>query len=55
MVEDRLDLGNKEDKTKFKKIQAKYKRLVEEHKAEIKNIFYICVYKCENKIYSMWK
>src|SRR5215469_14787773 len=41
MVEDRLDLENKEDKTKFKKIQAKYKRLVEEHKAEIKNIFYI--------------
>jgi NTE family protein len=41
LVEDRLDLENKEDKARFKNIKAKYKRLVEEHRAEIKNIFYI--------------
>jgi NTE family protein len=41
MIEDRLDLKNKEDKTKFEKIQAKYRKLVEDHRAEIKNIFYI--------------
>jgi NTE family protein len=41
MIEDRLDLKNKEDKTKFEMIQAKYRKLVEEHRAEIKNIFYI--------------
>ena len=40
-VEDRLDLENKDDKIKFEKIKAKYKRLVEEHRAKIKNIFYI--------------
>ena len=37
----RLDLENKEDRAKFERIQAKYKRLVEGHRAEIKNIFYI--------------
>ena len=41
MIQDRIDLENKEDKTKFEKIKSKYKRLVEEHRAEIKNIFYI--------------
>jgi len=41
MIQDRLDLENKEDQTKFEKIKSKYKRLVEDHRAEIKNIFYI--------------
>ncbi len=41
MVQDCLDLENKEDKAMFEKIKSKYKRLVEEHRAEIKNIFYI--------------
>jgi NTE family protein len=41
MIQDRLDLENKEDKTKFEKIKSKYQRLVEDHRAEIKNIFYI--------------
>jgi len=35
MIEDRLDLDNKEDKAKFEM------RLVEQHLAEIKDIFYI--------------
>jgi NTE family protein len=41
MIEDRLDLEKKEDKANFEMIQAKYKRLVKEHRAEIKDIFYI--------------
>jgi len=41
IIQDRLDLENKEDQTMFEKIKSKYMRLVEDHRAEIKNIFYI--------------
>jgi NTE family protein len=41
LIEDRFDLKKKEDKLKFEKIKSKYKRLVEEHRAEIKSINYI--------------
>jgi NTE family protein len=40
-VEDRFDLEKKEDKQKFEKISAKYKKIAEEHGAEIKAVYYI--------------
>jgi NTE family protein len=43
MIEDRFDFEKekKEDKEKLEKIRAKYKRISEEHGAEIKNVYYI--------------
>src|SRR5215470_9048650 len=40
-VESRFDLQNKEDKKKFEKIRAKYKKIAEEHGAEIKAVYHI--------------
>ena len=37
-VENRFDMQNKEDKKKFEKIRARYKKIAEEHGAEIKAI-----------------
>lgn len=41
LIEDRFDFEKKEDKAKFKKIQAKYKKITEQHGAEIKDVYYI--------------
>jgi NTE family protein len=43
MVEERFDFkkGKKEDKEKFEKIRAKYKKISQEHGAEIKHVYYI--------------
>jgi hypothetical protein len=43
MIEDRFDFEKekKEDKEKFDKIRAKYKKISEEHGAEIKAVHYI--------------
>ncbi|HJT47595.1 MAG TPA: patatin-like phospholipase family protein [Nitrososphaeraceae archaeon] len=43
MIEDRFDFEKekKEEKDKFDKIRAKYKKISEEHGAEIKNVHYI--------------
>ena len=41
MIEDCVDLGKKEDKEKFEKVRAKYKKISEEHGAEIKGVYYI--------------
>jgi NTE family protein len=41
MIEDRCDFEKKEDKAKFKRIQAKYKKIIEQHGAEIKDVYYI--------------
>ena len=40
-VEDRFDLENTQDKEKFEKIKAKYKKISEEHGAQIKALYYI--------------
>jgi NTE family protein len=40
-VENRFDMQNKEDKGKFEKIRAKYKKIAEEHGAEIKAVYHI--------------
>ncbi len=40
-LENRFDLEKKEDKDKFEKIRTKYKKIAEEHGAEIKNVYYI--------------
>jgi NTE family protein len=40
-VENRFDMQNKEDKKKFEKIRAKYKKIAEEHGAEIKAVYHI--------------
>jgi NTE family protein len=43
MIEDRFDFKKekKEDKERFEKIRAKYKKISEEHSAEIKHVHYI--------------
>ena len=43
MIEDRFDFEKekKEDKEKFEKLRAKYKKISEEHGAEIKHVYYI--------------
>jgi NTE family protein len=41
MLEDQFDSNQKEDKKKFKKIRTRYKKVSEEHGAEIKDIYYI--------------
>jgi NTE family protein len=40
-IEDRFDLENAQDKEKFEKIKAKYKKISEEHGAQIKGLYYI--------------
>jgi len=40
-IEDRFDLENVQDKEKFEKIKAKYKKIAEEHGAQIKGLYYI--------------
>jgi NTE family protein len=40
-IEDRFDLENKKDKEKFEKIRAKYKKIAEQHGAEIKTVYHI--------------
>jgi NTE family protein len=43
LIEDRFDFEKekKEEKDKFEKIRAKYKKISEEHSAEIKDVYYI--------------
>jgi NTE family protein len=41
MLEDHFSSVKKEDKEKFKKIRARYKKVSEEHGAEIKGVYYI--------------
>jgi NTE family protein len=41
LIEDRCDFKKKEDRANFKKIQAKYKKIIEQHGAEIKDVYYI--------------
>jgi len=41
VVEDRFDLENVQDKEKFEKIKAKYKKISEEHGAQVKGLYYI--------------
>ena len=43
-IENRFDLKKREDKEKFEKIQAKYKKIAEEHGSEIKEVHYITRY-----------
>ena len=40
-IEDRFDLENAQDKEKFEMIKAKYKKISEEHGAQIKGLYYI--------------
>jgi NTE family protein len=51
-VENRFDMQNKEDKKKFEKIRAKYKKIAEEHGAEIKAVYHIAR---EEKIPSLYE
>jgi NTE family protein len=41
MLEDHFNSEKKEDKEKFEKIRARYKKVSEEHGAEIKGVYYI--------------
>jgi NTE family protein len=41
MIEYRLDFENEKDNANFEKIQAKYKKIIEHHGAEIKDVYYI--------------
>jgi NTE family protein len=41
VIQDRFDLEDKEEKEKFEKIKAKYKKISEEHGAQIKGLYYI--------------
>jgi NTE family protein len=41
IIEDRFDLENEQDKEKFEKIKAKYKKISEEHGAQVKGLYYI--------------
>jgi NTE family protein len=41
MLEDHFNSEKKEDIEKFKKIRARYKKVSEEHGAEIKRVYYI--------------
>jgi NTE family protein len=40
-IEDHFDLDNAQDKEKFEKIKAKYKKISEQHGAQIKGLYYI--------------
>ncbi len=50
-IENRFDLEKKEDKQKFEKIRAKYKKIAEEHGGEIKNVYYITRYEQYPSLY----
>jgi NTE family protein len=50
-IENRFDLKKMEDKEKFEKIQAKYKKIAEEHGAEIKSVHYITRYEYSPSLY----
>ena len=41
VIENRFDLENAQDKEQFEKIKAKYKKISEEHGAQIKGLYYI--------------
>jgi NTE family protein len=41
MLEDNFDSNEKEEKRKFEKIRARYKKVLEKHGAEIKGVYYI--------------
>ncbi|HZC20181.1 MAG TPA: patatin-like phospholipase family protein [Nitrososphaeraceae archaeon] len=41
VIEDRFDLENVQDKEKFEKIKTKYKKIAEDHGAQIKSLHYI--------------
>jgi len=41
MLEDNFSSEKKEDKENFEKIRARYKKVLEEHGAEIKRVYYI--------------
>jgi NTE family protein len=41
LIEDQCNFKKKEDKANFKRIQAKYKKIIEQHGAEIKDVYYI--------------
>ena len=41
VIENRLDLENAQDKEQFEKIKAKYRKISEEHGAQIKGLYYI--------------
>lgn len=41
LIENRFDLEKKEEREKFEKIRAKYKKIAEDHGAEIKGVYYI--------------
>jgi NTE family protein len=41
VIEDSFDMEKKEDKEKFEKVRLKYKKISEEHGAEIKGVYYI--------------
>ena len=41
MLENHIDLKNNENKERFEKISAKYKKIAKEHGAEIKGVYYI--------------
>jgi NTE family protein len=41
MLEDQFRSEKKEDKDKFEKLRARYKKVSEEHGAEIKGVYYI--------------
>jgi NTE family protein len=50
-IENRFDMQNKEDKKKFEKIRAKYKKIAEEHGAEIKAVYHITRYEPSPSLY----
>ena len=41
MIEDQFSSEKKDDKEKFEKLRARYKKVSEEHGAEIKDVYYI--------------
>jgi len=41
VIEDHIDLQDEQDKEKFEKIKSKYKKISEEHGAQIKGLYYI--------------
>ena len=41
VIENRFDLENAQDKEQFEKIKAKYRKISEEHGAQIKGLYYI--------------
>ena len=41
LIEDQCDFKKKEDKANFKRNQSKYKKIIEQHGTEIKDVYYI--------------